>query len=120
MVEKDRSLESFVDAGFENLEPLLYFRDWLVAIRNDRKRRMRERRNGSVTLLADGTEVPGPFTFETRREILKKLLEIQEETQRKLISQQEIDKIHQIWSEDRAQEAMRAIASVKSACGDGK
>src|SRR5437016_2589947 len=48
VVEKDHSMEGFIDAGFEHLEPLLKLRDWLVEHRNDAKNRMLERRNGKV------------------------------------------------------------------------
>jgi DNA sulfur modification protein DndC len=115
VVDKDRSLEGFVDAGFEHLEPLVYFRDWLVAIRNDRSRRMKERRNGLVSLMADGTPIPGPFTHEARKEILQRLLELQAEVHLPLISNREIERIKEIWSEDLATETMRVIAAVNRA-----
>lgn len=102
VVEKDRSMEGFIDAGFYEMEPLLDFRDWLAEIRNDRSRRMIHRRNGLVTLMADGSATPGPFTFEVRREILERLLTLQEEVGRVLISSEEIDRIKTIWAEDAA------------------
>lgn len=71
VVEKDRSMEAMIDAGFEHLEPLLELRDWLAVIRNDRSKRMLERRDGRIALMGDGeTTVAGPFTVETRQEIL--------------------------------------------------
>lgn len=39
VVEKDRSLEGFVEAGFAEFGPLIDFRDWLASIRNDPSRR---------------------------------------------------------------------------------
>jgi DNA sulfur modification protein DndC len=115
VVDKDRSLEGFVEAGFEHLEPLVYFRDWLVAIRNDRSLRMKERRNGIVTLMADGTPIPGPFTQEAREAILARLLALQTEVHLRLISDREIERIKEIWAEDQAADTKRVIAAVTRA-----
>ena len=71
VVEKDRSMEGFIDAGYENMEPLMEFRDWLAKFRNERAKRMIERRDGRIALMGDGiTTSPGPFTLEARQEIL--------------------------------------------------
>lgn len=118
VVEKDKSIEGFIDAGHANLEPLMYFRDWLVAIRNDRGRRMKERRNGIVTLMQDGSVVPGPFTMETRREILERLLAIQTEVEMPLISDAEVQRIKEIWVEDLTSDAKRVLKAVVRAQGD--
>jgi DNA sulfur modification protein DndC len=117
VVEKDRSMEGFIESGFEHLEPLLYFRDWLAAIRNDRNRRMKERRNGLVTLMNDGTPIPGPFTFETRQEILERLLAVQAEVEMSLISPGEIERIKALWAEDLATDARRVLKAVRNAQG---
>lgn len=109
VVEKDKSAEGFIEAGFDHLEPLLDFRDWLAQIRNDRERRTVERRNGSMTYLADGTSVPGPFTLRTREEVLTRLLALQEETGMALISADEVSVIKSIWAEDAAEAAMRMV-----------
>jgi DNA sulfur modification protein DndC len=111
VVEKDRSLEGFVEAGFAEFGPLIAFRDWLAAIRNDPGRRMARRRNGRITVTEEGVFVPGPFTFETRREILERLLTLQEQTGRTLIAEDEIARIKAIWAEDAAQAAAWAAAA---------
>jgi DNA sulfur modification protein DndC len=98
---------SLIDAGYEHLEPLMDFRDWLAEIRNDPSRRMARRRDGAVTHMANGNLVPGPFTYEARREILDRLLELQEEVGQTLISQEEIDLIKRIWSEDASKDLER-------------
>lgn len=105
VVNKDKSLQGFVDVGKSEYEPLLQFRDWLVEIRNKPEFRQLERRNGTVTI-KNGKHIPGPFTLEARQMILDKLLKIQENylsedgTRTPLISQKEVDLIKQIWSED--------------------
>lgn len=98
---------SLIDAGHEHLEPLMDFRDWLAEIRNDLSKRMARRRGGSVTYMANGNLVPGPFTYEARREILDRLLELQEEVGQILITQEEIDQIKHIWSEDASKDLER-------------
>lgn len=100
VVVKDRSLEAFVDAGYDNLEPLLDFRDWLQSIRDDKDRRMPIRRSGQVSYMKDGSLIPGPFTLKARQEILSKLLDVQSEVGDELITEDEIDIIKQIWAED--------------------
>lgn len=115
VVEKDRSMEGFIDAGFTHLEPLMFFRDWLAAIRNDRSRRQKERRNGLVSLMKDGSTVPGPFTMATRKEILDRLLAVQSEVGLPLISPDELDAIEAIWAQDMLREARRVIGIVSSA-----
>lgn len=108
VVEKDRSLQGFVDAGFGEFTPLLIFRDWLVEIRNDPDRRLARRRDGRVTFAANGVHIPGPFTLYTRAEILDRLLTLQKQTGQQLISTQEIEKIRNIWAEDALAIAERA------------
>lgn len=115
VVKKDKSMEGFVESGHENLEPLLEFRDWLSNYREDRKNRMLERRNGTISLMNDGeSTVPGPFTFEAREEILNKLMKTQEEVKITLISIFEINRIKEIWSEDSLAIANRHIAEHKA------
>jgi DNA sulfur modification protein DndC len=100
VVEKDRSAEAFVDAGHENLEPLLALRDWLKEIREDNRRRSPRRRNGQLNFVGEGRLIPGPFTLDARREILVRLLETQEEVGFQLISPEEIEAIHRHWVTD--------------------
>jgi DNA sulfur modification protein DndC len=103
-------MHSFIEAGFEHLEPLMEFRDWLAIIRNDRRKRMLERRDGRIMLMGDGeTTVAGPFTLETRREILERLLAVQEQVQLPLIHPDEITRIKALWAEDAVEEARRLL-----------
>lgn len=57
VVEKDKSLSGFVEAGFAEFTPLVEFRDWLASIRDVPERRMARRRNGRLTITADGVYV---------------------------------------------------------------
>ncbi len=110
VVEKDRSMEGFIEAGYESMEPLMEFRDWLAVFRNERSKRMIERRDGRIALMGDGvTTVAGPFTVEARQEILARLLTIQQEVGMPLISEDEIARIRAIWAEDVVEEAERHL-----------
>jgi DNA sulfur modification protein DndC len=105
VVEKDRSLEGFVEAGYSEFGPLIAFRDWLVSIRNDPHRRMARRRDGRMTVTKDGVFVPGPFTLAARQEIFDGLLALESKIARQLISPDEIARIKTIWADDASQGA---------------
>ena len=100
VVKKDRSLEGLVKSGFDEFTPLLDFRDWLLSIRNDKDRRQARRRNGRITVMKDGRLIPGPFTMEARAEILERLQTLQNTTCQDLITDDEVNIIHEIWSEE--------------------
>lgn len=101
VVEKDKSLQGFVDSGNHEYKPLIEFRDWLKEIRNDPEYRSVERRNGLVTFDATGKHIPGPFTIQARQMILDKLLETQKIFGGSpLISTEEIDLIKSIWAQE--------------------
>lgn len=102
VVEKDRSAEAFVDAGYGDLEPLLEFRDWLKALREDGSMRQAHRRNGSLTFVGEGRLIPGPFTLAARQEILRRLQAIEAELSMSLIRNDEVELIRTIWSQDFA------------------
>ncbi|PLA39941.1 DNA phosphorothioation system sulfurtransferase DndC [Neisseria sicca] len=99
VVNKDKSLQGFVDVGKTEFQPLLDFRDWLVEIRNKPEYRQVERRNGTLTIKG-GKHIPGPFTVEARQMILNRLLDVQMVYGKELITQEEIDLIKQIWADD--------------------
>lgn len=100
VVEKDRSLEGFVESGFKEFGPLLDFRDWLAAIRNDKERRQARRRDGRITITDGGTFIPGPFTMQTRAEIFERLRALEMETGQALISDEEVSLIYDIWAQE--------------------
>ena len=100
VVDKDKSLTGFVQAGFDQFGPLLDFRDWLIAIRNDPERRLARRRDGRFTISKTGVFIPGPFNIATRKEMLDRLLDLQNETRMPLISDAEIRQIRDLWVAD--------------------
>jgi DNA sulfur modification protein DndC len=104
VVEKDKSLQGYIDAGHDGYQPLLDFRDNLVAYRKNQSMRSAIRRNGRLTFDATGKHIPGPFTIQARKEILAELLRVQAEFGSPLISEEEINLIHKIWSTELQQE----------------
>jgi DNA sulfur modification protein DndC len=110
VVEKDKSLQGFVDSGQHAYKPLIAFRDWLVSVRNDRTKRSAIRRNGRLTFDVSGKHIPGPFTIQARQEILNRLLAVQAEFGAQLITDDELDLIHKYWAMDLQQEETLANA----------
>lgn len=110
VVEKDKSLQGFVDSGRHAYKPLIAFRDWLVSIRNDQTKRSAIRRNGRLTFDVSGKHIPGPFTIQARQEILDRLLAVQAEFGAQLITEDELDLIHRYWAMDLQQEETLANA----------
>lgn len=94
VVEKDKSLRNFIDNGFEHLEGLADFRDWLKDFSRQSENRMSERRNGN--------EGVGPLTMDARRTVLAKLQELERTLEIPLISEAEVARIEQIWRDDES------------------
>ena len=101
VVEKDRSLEGLVDSGHEEFEPLIEFRNWLMEIRNNSNNRLPFSRQGRTRVSKENINT-GPFTLETRRVILDKLLSLQQETRMDLISTKEVFFIKRQWERDES------------------
>ena len=99
VIEKDKSLQGFIDSGLEHLEPLVEFRDWLQGYSRVFDNRMGERRNGQMGV--------GPFSPDCRREILRRLMEVQEACGLPLISKAEMTRIEEIWADDECRKALQ-------------
>lgn len=109
VVTKDKAMEALVDNGEEWLEPLLDLRDELAATQiPQRKKEVRDfrRRNGKVAFQGDtDTPIPGPYKFDYRQNLLRKLLEAQVVISAEappgekpvLIQDEELREIRRIW-----------------------
>lgn len=111
MVKEDKSLQNFIDHGAEKLIPLRRFRNWLVELRATPEARDWRRRNGSVYFNAEGEFGRGPFTLETRKEILRRLLLLEDETGYELITMDELKMIDKMW-EDEGDLSRRALVDI--------
>lgn len=103
VVKKDRSLRGLIDSGYKDtsrMEALFDFREWLIELREDDENRLPFRRDGLVKRRRDGSRVYGPFKMEIRREILKRLRELERELSEPLLVPGEIDAIEEEWWRD--------------------
>ena len=129
VVTKDKAMEAMVDNGEEWLEPLLDLRDELAETQNpNRKREFRDfkRRDGSVTFVGDSeTSIPGPYLFGYRKELLRKVLEAQEQVNAKappgektiLIQIEELKEIRRIWRSEHGDWGDSVSETVKAVTG---
>lgn len=100
VVKEDRSLNGFIKSGHRELIPLADFRRWLMDIRDKDEYREKKRRNGTVYETKNGEMGYGPFTWEARKIILKKLLETQKKIGYELITVEELKAIDEIWDDE--------------------
>lgn len=113
VVERDRSMEAMIDSGEDWLEPLLEFRDLLAETQAPEKKKLyREfrRRSGQVAFIkGTDTPVPGPYTLDFCKTLLRRLLETQLRVQREappgddtlLVHDAELHEIRRIWRSER-------------------
>lgn len=107
VVEKDKSLQGFIDVGNHHFIALMEFRDWLKEIRNEPQYRQVERRNGRVQFDVSGKHIPGPFTMQARKMILDRLIATEKEFGDRLINDAELDLIQSIWAEELSKKGMQ-------------
>ena len=98
VVERDKAGEGLLAAGDERMEHLIEFRN------PDNGWRDRRRMNG--------VEKPGPLQIRGRRELLKRLLKLQEETGVRLITPEELLLIQQLWKAARDPDDGRGVARI--------
>jgi len=100
MVKEDKSLKAFIDRGETWLEPLRDYRNWMLQMRTTPGAREYKRRNGIMYRKADGSLGEGPFTMETRNEMLRRLLHLEVATSLELISIEELREIDILWDRE--------------------
>ena len=100
VVKKDKSMDGLIESGHQYLEHLSEFREWLIDIRDIPENRLPFNRRWQIRKREDGTIMTGPFTIELRKKILKKLLNMQLETNMNLINEDEVEEIKRIWKRD--------------------
>jgi DNA sulfur modification protein DndC len=105
VIERDKAGEGLLAAGDERMEHLLEFRETLLEFRNPDKGWRDSRR-------MNGNEGPGPLIIKGRRELLKRLLKLQEETGLSLITPEELLLIQQMWKAARDPDDGRGVARI--------
>lgn len=101
VVKEDKSLNGFIRGGHRELKPLAEFRRWLMDIRDRDEYREKKRRDGTVYRTANNELGYGPFTWEARQMILRRLLQTQIKMQYELITVEELQAIDRIWDEEK-------------------
>jgi DNA sulfur modification protein DndC len=105
VVNRDSSMESMIENGETWMEPLLGFRNKLAETQDPAvKRHVRQlkRRNGRVTYGTNGKIIPGPYTPDFRKHLLRELFRVQKDVAAsgeisQLISKEELEEIRRIW-----------------------
>jgi DNA sulfur modification protein DndC len=100
VVSKDKSMEGLIENGEDWMQPMADIRNFLVETRdNPEKWREKRRRDGSIK-----ENMWGPYKFETRVEILKRVLKAQKDLEDtegvELITHQEMVLIQFHWYRD--------------------
>ena len=113
VVDRDKSMDSFMEGGEDWLEPLIDLRTELKETQDPEVRvkvREKKRRHGKVELVSDGTDqhTPGPYTLDFCKQFLEKLLKAQLRVRKEgpdpemnLILDEEIHEIQRIWRMER-------------------
>ncbi|HRK07562.1 MAG TPA: DNA phosphorothioation system sulfurtransferase DndC [Pseudobdellovibrionaceae bacterium] len=111
VVKADKSMTAMIDNGEEWMEPLLQFREFLAATTDPAvKEQYRDykRRDGRVMIQTRGeaagedSVVLGPYKFEVRQDMLRRLLLIQKQIHAtqptlELITREELREIRKLW-----------------------
>jgi hypothetical protein len=107
VVERDKASEGLLAAGDERMEKLIEFRETLLEYQDpaNGKRDMRRK---------NGAEGPGPLHIEARRELLTRLLKLQEQVGFKLISDDELFLIQDLWKSARRSDDGGGVARIVS------
>ena len=101
VVDRDKSMENFIDNGEEWMEELLNFRNWLYNIRQQTNQNVSENFNGSTKF--------GPFLLRVRKMILDRLLDIQERLSVELITLEELRYIQELIEIDSKQQVQEGL-----------
>jgi len=105
VVERDKASEGLLASGDERMEKLIEFRETLLSYRDPASGKRDNRR-------MNGNDGPGPLLLSARRELLGKLLSLQEETCLQLISPEELLLIQQMWKAARDPDDGRGVARI--------
>lgn len=105
VVDRDKASEGLLATGDERMEHLLAFRETLLEFRDPANGQRDDRR-------MNGNEGPGPLIIDGRRELLKRLLKLQEDTSLTLITPEELLLIQQLWKAARDPDDGRGVARI--------
>lgn len=105
VVERDKASEGLMANGDERMESMLEFRELLLKVQDPA--------NGwRDTRRMNGTEGNGPVLIKGRRMLLRELLKLQDTAKMKLISDEELLLIQQLWKSAREPDDGRGVARI--------
>ncbi len=105
VVDRDQASEGLLASGDERMEKLIEFRNTLLFYRDPANGKRDDRR-------MNGQRSPGPLLISARRELLAKLLALQEEVHLQLINPEELLLIQQMWKAARDPDDGRGVARI--------
>lgn len=105
VVDRDKASEGLLNAGDERMEQLISFRDILIEYRNPENGKRDTRR-------MNGDNGHGPLLISARKELLARLLELQEESGLTLISEEELLLIQRFWNSSREPDDGTGVARI--------
>ena len=112
VVERDKSMENFVENGERWMQGLLNFRNWLYDVRQQRRQYISKRVKTNVSF--------GPFLLRTRQEILGRLLNLQKQLDRELIKRDEIDYIRTLLQKESKGRVKKGLQKFIFKLADGR
>lgn len=92
VIDRDKSMENFISNGQEWMTPLLNFRNWLYEIRQNQYQYIPNKLRNKVKFSG--------FLLKTRIEILKRLLDVQDQIKIELIDGSELSRIKELLAEE--------------------
>lgn len=92
VVRRDKAGENLVKKGYAEINHLLSFRQLLLDLRNDPSKRYPNRKTGE--------KGKGPFSLDTRKMILERLILTEKQSGYKLIDEEEICFIKHLWENE--------------------
>jgi len=112
VVDKDRSMEHFVNNGYTWMNVLLEFRNWLYDIRQQTEQ--------YVPSYLEGIAKFGPFLLQTRRKILSKLLGTQGQLEISLIDDTELTMVRELVEQESEGQLPDGIKKLVYQLANGK
>jgi len=105
VVDRDKASEGLMANGDERMESMLEFRELLQQVQ-DPEQGWRDTRR------MNGVEGNGPILMKGRRMLLRELLKLQDAAKMKLISDEELLLIQQLWKSAREPDDGRGVARI--------
>ncbi len=112
VVDRDKSMENLINNGQKWMRGLLDFRNFLYDIRQQTSQYVPKDLNGLAKF--------GPFLLKTRREILQRLLDMQESVPAKLITRDELEYINEFLKQESQGQVERGFRKFVFELPNGK